>query len=328
MKKKVVIFGAAGYIGSVLCKFLLHKNYEIIAIDNLIYNNFFSIKDLHKEKNFTFINNKEKKIKKIKNLILSSNYVVYLAGLVGDPITKKYPKLSKYHNLSYISQILKLLKKNKDLSKFIFISTCSNYGLIKKNILAKESYKLKPLSLYAKQKVKIENILLKSEYKKINPVILRFATAFGLSPRMRFDLTVNQFTKSLFLKEKLEVYDPETWRPYCHVKDFCRLILIVIKSKNSKIIGNVFNAGGNSNNFTKKGIIQLIKKNIKKTKITYKKFDVDPRNYKVDFSKVKKFLNFKPKYSVEYGIKEIINALKNKKIRNLNKKNLFGNYKI
>ena len=198
----------------------------------------------------------------------------------------------------------------------------------KKNILAKESHKLKPLSLYAKQKVKIENILLKSEYRKINPVILRFATAFGLSPRMRFDLTVNQFTKSLFSKEKLEVYDPETWRPYCHVKDFCRLILIVIKSKNSKIIGNVFNAGGNSNNFTKKGIIQLIKKNIKNTEITYKKFDVDPRNYKVDFSKVKKILNFKPKYSVEYGIKEIINALKNKKIRNLNKKNLFGNYKI
>ena len=106
---------------------------------------------------------------------------------------------------------------------------------------------------------------------------------------MRFDLTVNQFTKSLFSKEKLEVYDPETWRPYCHVKDFCRLILIVIKSKNSKIIGNVFNAGGNSNNFTKKGIIKLIKKNIKNTEIKYKKFDVDPRNYKVDFSKVKKF---------------------------------------
>ena len=153
MKKKVLIFGAAGYIGSILCKFLLHKNFEIIAIDNLIYNNFFSIKDLQKKKNFTFLNNKEKKIKKIQNLILSSNYVVYLAGLVGDPITKKYPKVSKYHNFSYISQILKLLKKNKDLRKFIFISTCSNYGLIKKNILAKESHKLKPLSLYAKQKV-------------------------------------------------------------------------------------------------------------------------------------------------------------------------------
>ena len=89
----------------------------------------------------------------------------------------------------------------------------------------------------------------------------------------------------------------------------------MIKSKNSKIKGNIFNAGGNYNNFNKKGIVQLIKKNIKKTNVSYKKFDVDPRNYKVDFSKVRKTLGFKPRYSVEYGIKEIINALREKKLK-------------
>ena len=264
MRKKIVIFGAAGYIGSILSLFLLKKNYEIIAIDNLIYKNFFSIQSLKKNKKFRFLNNKNVKVNKFKNLIYSADYIIYLAGLVGDPITKKYPRISNYHNFVYINKIINLSKKKLNLKKFVFISTCSNYGLIKKNIFAKENYKLKPLSLYAKQKVKIEKILLKKENKKINPVILRFATAFGLSPRMRFDLTVNQFTKNLFFKEKLEVYDPETWRPYCHVKDFCRLILLVIRSKKNSIIGNVFNAGSNRNNFTKRGIVNLIKKKLKK----------------------------------------------------------------
>ena len=101
------------------------------------------------------------------------------------------------------------------------MSTCSNYGLIKGDYLADEEHDLNPLSLYAKSKVNIEKYIL-SLYKKssMRPTILRFATAFGLSPRMRFDLTVNQFTKELKLNKKLQVFDENTWRPYCHVKDF------------------------------------------------------------------------------------------------------------
>ena len=328
LKKKVLIFGAAGYIGSILSEYLLSKKYIVISADNLIYKNFFSIKNLKVNRNFKFINNQKLSNKKLEKILSEVDYVVYLAGLVGDPITKKYPRQSCYHNYKYIVKIINLLKKNLNLQKFIFISTCSNYGLINKNILATEKQKLKPLSLYAKQKVKIEKKLLLKKNKNVNPIILRFATAFGLSKRMRFDLTVNQFVKDLYLKKKLLVYDPNTWRPYCHVKDFCRLILIVIKSKNKKIIGQVFNSGGNKNNFTKIGIVNLIKQRIKKTNITYKKFDVDPRNYKVDFTKVYKILKFKPKYSVKYGIDEVLNALKKNKIKNINSKNIFGNYKI
>lgn len=328
IKKKIIVFGAAGYIGSILTEHLLKNKNEVVSIDALLYKNFFSIKDLKKFKNHKIYFNKNLKDENLLKIISSTNVIIYLAGLVGDPVTKKYPKESNYHNLEFVRKVIRLSKKNKHLEKFIFISTCSNYGLIKKDILAKETQKLKPLSLYSKQKVKIERELLLKKNKGLNPVILRFATAFGLSRRMRFDLTVNQFVKDLFLKEKLVVYDPKTWRPYCHVKDFCRLITMVLNSKSKKIIGQIYNAGGNSNNFTKLGIINLIKKKIKNTNISYKEHDVDPRNYKVDFSKVVKVFNFKPKYSVKYGIREILMALKKNKIKNLKNKNLFGNYKI
>lgn len=328
MASKVLIFGAAGYIGCELSRYLYKKKYEIYALDSLLYKNRFSLLDVIKKKNFNFYNNSLLSDKKLEKIIKSVNFIIYLAGLVGDPITKKYPKESKYHNFEYINKIIDLTRKNKKLNKFIFISTCSNYGIVKKDIYAKESQVLKPLSLYAKQKVKIEKKLLSKKNQIINPVILRFATAFGLSKRMRFDLTVNQFVKDLFFKKKLIIYDASTWRPYCHVKDFCRLIHKTMKTKNKKIIGQVFNAGGDKNNFTKQGILNLIKKKIKDNKIIYKKNDVDPRNYKVDFGKVKRILNFKPSYSVQYGIVEILKALKNKKIKKIKQESNFGNYRI
>ncbi len=328
MINKVLIFGAAGYIGCELVEYLIKKKFKVTAVDSLLYNNNFSLKKFRKKKNYEFFNNSKLNDKKIKEIINSSNFIVYLAGLVGDPITKKYPKESKFHNFDYISKIIKISRENKNLDKFIFISTCSNYGIVKKNIFAKETQKLKPLSLYAKQKVNIEKLLLHKKNKSINPIILRFATAFGLSKRMRFDLTVNQFVKDLFFKKNLVIYDADTWRPYCHVKDFCRLIYMTIMFKNKKIIGQVFNAGGDKNNFTKKGIVNLVKKKIKKNNIFFKKNDVDPRNYKVNFNKVKKILNFTPIYSVQYGINEILNALKNNKIKKIKKEKIFGNYKI
>jgi len=269
--KNILIIGGGGYIGTVVSKFLLEKGYKVKVLDNFIYNNSNATKDLQGLKNFSLINGDLCLENGYQDLMRDTTDVIILGGLVGDPITKKYPKESKFHNFDYISKIIKISRENKNLDKFIFISTCSNYGIVKKNIFAKETQKLKPLSLYAKQKVNIEKLLLRKKNKSINPIILRFATAFGLSKRMRFDLTVNQFVKDLFLKKNLVVYDANTWRPYCHVKDFCRLIYITIMSNNKKIIGQVFNAGGDKNNFTKKGIVNLVKKKIKKNNIFFKK---------------------------------------------------------
>ena len=206
------------------------------------------------------------------------------------------------------------MKKNKS-GKLIFVSTCSNYGLSETDELLDENSKLQPLSLYAEHKVDIEKYILSLKNKiSISPTILRFSTAFGLSPRMRFDLTINQFTKSIFYGEQLEVFDSNTWRPYCHVNDFSLAIEKIIEADTKLTNFEVFNVGRENNNYTKKQITELILKfipNNQNVSFTNKKFD--PRNYRVNFSKIENNLNFKIKYSVEEGIEEIIDYLKQNK---------------
>ena len=183
-------------------------------------------------------------------------------------------------------------------------------------------------SILIKEKIYIK-VLLKG---KINfcPTILRFATAFGSSPRMRFDLTVNQFTKELFNKNPLNIYDENTWRPYCHVKDFSRLIEIVLNEKKEKLNFQIFNSGGDQNNFTKKNIIEAITKLIPyNNKISYEPGDKDKRNYRVNFEKVKKLLNFNVEYTIQDGIQEMISSLKsNLYQKKRNKIDKLGNFEI
>ena len=221
LKKTILVVGGAGYVGSVIIDQLLKKNYNVICVDKLIYKNKNSIKNF--KKNFKFYKLDAISLK-LKKIISKSDFIVYLAGLVGDPITKKYPKTSLINNEHTIKKFIKFCVQGKKKNTFIFVSTCSNYGLRDKNEKAKENSKLNPLSLYAKSKVKIEKYLLSIKKSNFDPVILRFSTAFGLSLRMRFDLTINEFVKDLFLYKEVKVYDENTWRPYCHVKDFARLI--------------------------------------------------------------------------------------------------------
>ena len=160
-------------------------------------------------------------------------------------------------------------------------------------------------------------------------VVLRFATAFGLSPRMRFDLTVSEFTRDLFLREELTVFDEHTWRPYCHVRDFARLLEIVFKADRNKIHFETFNAGGDKNNFTKKMILDCITDQIDDCKILFNQNDSDPRNYRVSFEKVKNQLGFEPLLSVKDGVLELIKALEMGLYSDsLLNRNQYGNFKI
>ena len=245
--------------------------------------------------------------------------------MVGDPITAKYPSLAKKINEDGIINLIDFLS-DYQFNKLVFISTCSNYGFINEDVYADENHSLEPLSIYAKSKVKIENyIFSKKNLVKFSPVILRFATAFGLSKRMRFDLTINEFIYELLINKKLLVYDPDTWRPYCHVNDFARLIEKVLRSEKILIKNKIFNAGSDINNFTKRQIVEIISRSIKDCDIMYKEHGVDPRNYRVDFSKIKKVLNFHPNYNVEDYMSKLVETIKNTKYLS---KSTYGNYEI
>ena len=255
--------------------------------------------------------------------------VVVLSGLVGDPITKKYPEESALINDQGVKNIIDRCAE-LNIDKFIFVSTCSNYGLIESDDLADEEYMLNPLSLYAKSKVNAERHILSLKGKTgMNPTILRFATAFGLSPRMRFDLTVSEFTRDLAMGKELLVYDAHTWRPYCHVQDFACLIQMVIEAQTETVSFEVFNAGGDVNNATKQMIVDAILEKIPDGKVHYQDHGSDPRNYRVSFEKVKSILGFEPEYTIQDGIDELIEAINNHVFDNVDEnKNFFGNYEI
>ena len=325
--KKIILVGGAGYIGTVLTKHLLEKEYKVICIDNLIYKQDECINQFLQNKNFEFVNIDIRKKDLLGKYFFDTHSVVLLAGLVGDPITKKYPEMNDEINIKGVLNVVEICKE-KNIERLIFTSTCSNYGITDKDVIANENNELKPLSLYASAKVYIENSLMSlKKNSSLKPTILRFATAFGLSPRMRFDLTVNEFTKEMALGNELVIYDAHTWRPYCHTEDFAYLICEVIEADIVKVAFEIFNVGDNENNFTKQMIVDEILKFYPNGKVKYLEKGVDERNYIVDFSKVNSVLDFKPKYTIKKGIEELIEEI-NKNSFDFKSNNQFGNYTI
>jgi nucleoside-diphosphate-sugar epimerase len=210
---------------------------------------------------------------------------------------------------------LHLLAKAKErgIRKFVFASTCSNYGKMKdSNGYVDENSPLAPISLYAELKVEFEKKLLnKGEgTKDFCPTALRFATVYGMSPRMRFDLTVNEFTKEFALGRELLVFGEQFWRPYCHVSDFSKAILAVIKAPEDKVAYNVFNVGATSENYTKKMIADELLRQIPEGRVKYVHKEEDPRDYRVSFSKIRNELGFQISKTVPEGIEEIFTCLR------------------
>jgi len=228
-------------------------------------------------------------------MIRDCDVVVHLAGL-RLPECEKNPDKCYFVNefmTKAIGEMCKMLEK-----RMIFSSTCSNYGVSKKP--ATEINQLNPIAHYAKSKVNAEEHLMKMQ----NCTILRFATAFGVGSNFtRDDVMVNDFVRSVVMKEELEVYNPTSFRPNCHVKDIAQAIQLVIENPN-KVQNKIYNVGINSMNKTKGEIAQIIC-NHYKYKLT-EPDKGDPRNYIVDFSRFNKFFDFKPKYTLESGIKELI----------------------
>lgn len=308
--RKVLVVGGAGYIGGSLCADLLDRGVAVRCLDALLYGNRRVVEPLERRRGFEFMAGDLCDKAVLERAFDGATDVVILAGLVGDPITKKFPEASKTINEDGIQRLIQSLAKRR-LNKAVFVSTCSNYGLIQGDVLASETHELKPLSLYAKAKVAAEEAVLSLKGRTgSTPVILRFATAFGLAPRMRFDLTVNEFARELALGNTLVVYDADTWRPYCHVRDFCRLIRRVLSAPRERVAFETFNAGGEANNFTKRGIVELAQKHAQAGRVEYKDHGSDPRNYKVDFSKVRNALHFEPLWSVDDGVKEVVAAVR------------------
>ena len=317
--KSILVTGGAGYVGSGLLNELLSKGYMVTCVDNLMFGGE-SLIDLWHNKNFKFYhcNINEKFI--FDKILLENKFdaVIHLAAIVGDPACKLYSKLAIETNWESSRWLIDRCRE-LGIKKFIFASTCSNYGKMDDpDAYVNENSKLAPVSLYAELKVKFENYML-NEMEKLEwfaPTSLRFSTVYGLSRRMRFDLTVNEFTKDLALGKELVIFGEQFWRPYCHVRDFSNAFVTVLNSPIEKVAYNVFNVGDTKENYTKKMLVNEIKKVLPDAIIKYVLKNDDPRDYRVNCDKIKKELGFKISMRVPDGIKEIKRIIQESLIQN------------
>jgi nucleoside-diphosphate-sugar epimerase len=304
----VLVTGGAGYVGAGLLRVLLKQGYKVVCLDKLMFGGE-SLLDIWHDANFAFescdINDHDHLDRILKKYKFSA--VIHLAAIVGDPACRLHAELAKQTNWD---SSVRLLQRSVELGipRFAFASTCSNYGrMTDPNDQVSEESPLAPVSLYAELKVKFENLLLKEIDKRDDfcPTSLRFATVYGVSHRMRFDLTVNEFTKELALGRELVVFGEQFWRPYCHVRDFSRAFATILRAPYDKVAYNVFNVGDTKENYTKQMIIEEIRKVIPDARVKYVEKSEDPRDYRVNSDKIKRELGFEISMTVPDGIREI-----------------------
>jgi len=294
---KILITGGAGYLGSTAAEYLLSKGYAVTVLDNLMYKQL-SLLHLFKNDNFCFVKGDVRNKELLQELVKDHDVIIPLAAIVGMPACKDNPQLTVEVNYEQIKHIAQVLTAKQ---KLIMPNTNSQYGS-SEEIITEES-PFKPLSLYAKTKCDAEDTVIAS-----GGVALRLATVFGISPRMRQDLLVNDFVYKSFTDGYLVLFEAHFKRNYIHVQDIARAFEFVIENY-EKCSGEAFNVGLSTANLSKMELAEKIKEHIPGLVIKQDEFkqDFDKRNYIVSNDKIES-LGWKPLYDLDYGIKQLIEA--------------------
>lgn len=308
MGKSTLITGGSGYIGALLAQELLEAGREVRVLDSLLHGQ----EDIALEQEQAGVEVIRADIRDAearRRALTDAEAVVHLAAIVGDPACALDPKVSDDVNVQ-ATRALVADANELGVERLVFASTCSNYGrMADPNVPITEEGELRPVSLYAEQKVGMEQLILASGNGQTQPTCLRFATVYGVGRRMRFDLTVNEFTRDLWADRELEVFGEQFWRPYIHVRDAARAVRTVLETPTEKVAGRVFNAGRSGENYRKLDLVDEIGKQVDRGSVSYVRRDEDPRDYKVSFDKIKAELGFETLMTVPDGIAEIIAAL-------------------
>ena len=305
----VLVTGGAGYIGSTLAPILLAAGHRVRVLDSLVHGGQ-SLLGVWAHPGFEFRLNDVRNREAVRNAVSEMDAVVHLAAIVGDPACARQPEMAREVNLNASLELLEECNR-QGVSRFIFASTCSNYGRMSgAETYVDETTELNPISLYAETKVAVERAVLSSTGTGTCKTLLRFATVFGVSPRMRFDLTVNEFTLDLLTKKRLTVYGEQFWRPYIHVRDAARAIELVLASPADKVRNEVFNAGSTEENYQKQQLVELIRAYEPEARVEFIHRDEDPRDYRVSFAKISTQLGFDATLRVPDGIDEVARLIK------------------
>lgn len=308
----VLVVGGGGYIGSHVVEQLLKAGHHVRVLDSFIYGQN-ALADLKDNPNLEIIEGDVTDIFQVTQALQDVKAVVHLAGIVGDPACSLDDNLT--HHVNVVStRLLREAVKAFKVPRFIFASSCSVYG--SNEHIVNETSELNPVSLYARTKIGSEQELLGDMYDAFHPTILRFATVFGHSRRMRFDLVTNLFTAQAYYNGEITVTGGDQWRPFIHVADVARAILLALEAPIEKVSRQIFNVGDDSLNFTIENVgrevvdIVKTKKGNKTPKITVKDFVDDRRNYSVSFHKINQVLGFKAEHTLASGITEMYDHMR------------------
>lgn len=296
----VLITGGAGYIGSILTGKLLDRGYKVIVYDNLMYRQL-SLVHFINNPNFTFVQGDVTNYEKLKKYIDHADIIFPLAAIVGYPACEENAQLA--WNVNFYQQVLIKDETNKG-QMVVFPTTNSGYGRGQKDIYCTEDTPLDPISVYGQTKVKAEEMWLKTG----RAVTLRFATCFGISPRMRLDLLVNDFTYKALNDRYLVLFEKDFKRNFLHVADAADAFLFVIDHY-EECKGKCFNVGLSDANLSKMELALEIQKHVPSLDIFESKAGTDPdqRNYIVSNARFEA-IGWKPQHSLGTGITELIRA--------------------
>lgn len=312
MSEKILITGGAGYIGSVLTKLLLEKGHSVTVLDSFMYNQN-SLMDCCHYDNFAVIRGDSRDSNVLSNALKNIDIIIHLAALVGAPLCNADRIGATTTNLEATKLLLSL---RKDHQKILYPCTNSGYGIGEKNNFCTEETPLRPISLYGKTKVEAESLLLKAG----NAISFRLATVFGVSPRMRLDLLVNDFVYRAMTDRTVVLFESHFKRNYIHIRDVARVFLHGIDNFDA-LKNQAYNVGLSEANLSKKDLCEAIKKHIHAFHYVESPIGEDPdkRDYIVSNEKIER-TGFKTMHSLDFGIRELIKAytiIRNSKYSNV-----------
>jgi nucleoside-diphosphate-sugar epimerase len=309
-QRHILITGGAGYIGSLLAGVLLNNGWRVSVLDKLLFGGESLLGYWHLPQ-FRLLT-VDVTTDDLNPYFEGVDAVVHLAAIVGFPACQAVGKAAAWrYNVDATRRVFDCAEAN-GVSRFVFASTYSNYGLSADGQAVTEESPLNPQSLYAETKIASEDFLLQEAAgSRCAPLVFRFATLFGISPRTRFDLIVNQFVLEAITKRQLVIYQRGYSRSFVHVRDVVGGIRMALAAADEKVRGQVYNLGSDDGNFTKDQIVALVQKHLPHTTVRHEdlSFGGDMRDITVSFAKISRELGFRTKKSVEYGVVEVRDAL-------------------